>query len=206
MQVENTDNFNKRSEFLLAQIFNRQKIGGLHYGTLKQHYMISIVNYKVFDEHENFFSQYKYRDDFGNTLNGGQIIFFMELPKLPNKPIAELNEVELWGWFFLYANDKNKKQELKQVCNRLEGIKMAHEILAEVSKNPQEIEQFEAEMRAVSDQLSILEQAKNEGLAEGEHAKAIEVAREMLSDGFSVQQIVKFTKLSIEEIKKLSAN
>ncbi|GGC38596.1 hypothetical protein GCM10011386_33410 [Parapedobacter defluvii] len=34
------------------------------------------------------------------------------------------------------------------------------------------------------------------------HAEKLEIAREMIKDGFSIQQIVKFTKLSIEEVEE----
>jgi len=45
---------------------------------------------------------------------------------------------------------------------------------------------------------------KQEGRQEGKHEEAIAIAREMKADGIPIEQIVKFTKLSIEEIKKLS--
>ncbi len=38
---------------------------------------------------------------------------------------------------------------------------------------------------------------------EGEHNKAIEIAREMKKDGLPIGQIAKFTKLSLEEIERL---
>ena len=50
----------------------------------------------------------------------------------------------------------------------------------------------------------LLDQAKKEGRQEGKHEEAIAIAREMKADGIPIEQIVKFTKLSIEEIKKLS--
>ena len=39
---------------------------------------------------------------------------------------------------------------------------------------------------------------------EGKHEEAIAIAREMKADGIPIEQIAKFTKLSIEEIKRLS--
>ena len=42
-----------------------------------------------------------------------------------------------------------------------------------------------------------------EGLAEGKKKEAIEIAKEMLKESISDEQISKITKLSIEEIEKL---
>ncbi len=41
------------------------------------------------------------------------------------------------------------------------------------------------------------------GRKEGEHNKALDIAREMKKDGLPIEQIVKFTKLSAKEIEKL---
>jgi pentatricopeptide repeat protein len=45
----------------------------------------------------------------------------------------------------------------------------------------------------------LLDRAKKEG----KYEEAIAIAREMKADGVSIEQIAKFTKLSIEDIKKL---
>ena len=48
------------------------------------------------------------------------------------------------------------------------------------------------------------QEGKQEGRQEGEYAAAVAIAIEMKKDGIPIKQIVKFTKLSIEEIKRLS--
>jgi len=47
------------------------------------------------------------------------------------------------------------------------------------------------------------EQAMAEGLAEGEHKKALDIALKMKKEGFAIDQIAKFTDLSIKEIEQL---
>ncbi|EHQ26818.1 Rpn family recombination-promoting nuclease/putative transposase [Mucilaginibacter paludis] len=44
---------------------------------------------------------------------------------------------------------------------------------------------------------------REEGREEGEYRKSLAIAAEMKKDGFSVEQINKFTKLSVEEIERL---
>jgi len=48
-----------------------------------------------------------------------------------------------------------------------------------------------------------VETAEAEGIARGEHKRAVEMAREMLSDNAPVVKISKYTKLSVEEIEAL---
>ena len=48
------------------------------------------------------------------------------------------------------------------------------------------------------------QEGRQEGRQEGKHEEAIAIAREMKADGIPIEQIAKFTKLSIEEIKRLS--
>lgn len=43
------------------------------------------------------------------------------------------------------------------------------------------------------------------GLAEGEYKKAIKVAKTLKADGLSIEQIAKYTQLSIAEIEQLQA-
>ncbi len=40
-------------------------------------------------------------------------------------------------------------------------------------------------------------------ILEGKHKQALEIALEMKKDGLSIEKIIKFTKLSAEEIEKL---
>jgi len=48
-----------------------------------------------------------------------------------------------------------------------------------------------------------IEKGIEKGIVEGEHKKAVAIAREMKRESISAVQIAKFTGLSIEEIEKL---
>ena len=59
----------------------------------------------------------------------------------------------------------------------------------------------------VSDELTMKNAAKREGraegIAEGEHKKAVEVARKMIKNGINTEIIIECTNLSQEEIQIL---
>ena len=48
-----------------------------------------------------------------------------------------------------------------------------------------------------------IEEGRIEGIEEGSKQKAYEIAKSMLEENISIEAIVKFTKLSIEEIEQL---
>ncbi len=84
--------------------------------------------------------------------------------------------------------------------------------IGEVAKLKEEdLMSYEASLKRKMDTRSVLETARRAGLAEGkmaglvegEHKKAIETAIEMKKDGIPYARIIKYTKLTIEEIEKL---
>ena len=50
---------------------------------------------------------------------------------------------------------------------------------------------------------AVREQILDEGIEKGRHKEALEIASEMKKDQFSIEIIVKLTKLSIEEIEAI---
>ena len=57
--------------------------------------------------------------------------------------------------------------------------------------------EFDAEQRGYKEGVS-------DGISQGEHQAKIETAKNMLKDNLDIQTILKYTGLSIEEIKSLA--
>ena len=51
-----------------------------------------------------------------------------------------------------------------------------------------------------------IELAKEEGIEQGAKENSIEIAKKMLADNISIEQISKFTGVSIDELEKLKNN
>ena len=62
---------------------------------------------------------------------------------------------------------------------------------------------YDNSMKYKWDNQNVLDYAVATAKAEGEHKKALDIAREMKKDGLPIERISKFTKLSTEEIEKL---
>ena len=70
-----------------------------------------------------------------------------------------------------------------------------------------ERERYERREKANKDRVSALEKAENDGvekgIEQGEKKKAIEIAKNLLKMGLSIDQVVEASKLSVEEIKRI---
>ena len=73
--------------------------------------------------------------------------------------------------------------------------------IASLSK--EEREKYDESIKVYRDHLATLTYAEQKGRQEGKREEAIAIAREMKKEGIPVEQIARFTKLSIEEIEKL---
>ncbi len=69
-----------------------------------------------------------------------------------------------------------------------------------------ERERYERREKANKDRVSALEKAKSDGEEIGEKKKAIEIAKNLLKMGLSIDQVVEASKLSVEEIKRIIEN
>jgi len=62
---------------------------------------------------------------------------------------------------------------------------------------------YDSSLKYKWDNKNVVDYARQEGMEKGKREEAITIAREMKKDGLPIAQIVKFTKLSVEEIEKL---
>ncbi|TJY62599.1 hypothetical protein FAZ19_19190 [Sphingobacterium alkalisoli] len=140
-------------------------------------------------------------------------VFFMlknmsTLKKLPRK----LNSGVFQRFFQLASYAKLTKEErymydisLKRKWDA-EAVRQAQEEdrqALEVQRQALEEKQRALEEAHVLNLAQAKKEALAEGLAEGERKRAIESARTMKKDGLPLEQIIRFTELSAEEIEKL---
>lgn len=66
-----------------------------------------------------------------------------------------------------------------------------------------ELREYEDSLKAFRDLRNTLDNAKQEGRAEGEKDKAIEIAKNLLEMGMPIDAIMKATGLSSEEVRNI---
>ena len=122
----------------------------------------------------------------------------LELPKIPETP-----DVYLWNWLrFLRAKTK---EEIDMVANASPAIQKATATLMKLSKDERARLLHEYEVKARRDEISMLDDAREEGLAKGMEKGKLETARAMFMEGDSLEKIARVTGISQKTLKaKLS--
>ncbi len=166
---------------------------------LKAVYTIAILDF-VFDSDTNDVIKFRYdvklKDiDTNKVFNDKLTFIYLEMPKF-NKSVDEL-ETRFDKWLYVLRN-----------LNKLERIpdKLRERIFdklfetAEIAKFTQEqVRSYEDSLKYYRDLKNSLDTARDEGTIEGK----IEVAKNLLSSGVSIDLIINSTGLSEDQIKKL---
>jgi predicted transposase/invertase (TIGR01784 family) len=133
-------------------------------------------------------------------------IIFVELSKLKRvmrKPAAEMTEAEMWAVFLAYANKIKYWALVKDIIAAKEEIRMAYDILTNISRDENERARFRARRKFQMD----IEHGKlishDEGMREGKLEGMREAAKNMLTIGFSIDQITQVTGLTPKQIESV---
>jgi predicted transposase/invertase (TIGR01784 family) len=219
MQLSGGKSFKKRSQFIVSKAYSSQEISGEDYKALKKCYLICIINFELFNKSKGLVTNYRFRDKYGAELTDDETIIFVQLPEADealNKPVEAMTAQEMWAIFFRYMSDKDKRDKLKAIIERKEGIKMAANVLYEISQDEKTRIQYENELIADLDSRSWISDAWEEGMEAGmekgiekgmetgiEKGKE-EMARNLIANGISPDIIAKSAGLPLERIQKLT--
>jgi predicted transposase/invertase (TIGR01784 family) len=111
-----------------------------------------------------------------------------------------MTAAEMWAIFLAYANKSAHRALVKKIIAAREEIRMAYEVLTGISRDEDERARFRARRKFQMDmehnRLALLEQGKREGM--------LEAAKNMLTDGLSPEQIIRYTGLTPKQVEKLN--
>ena len=120
--------------------------------------------------------------------------------------------MELVAAYLKYAADEDKAGYTSELLEYGEGvIDMAENIFRDVTlderawveKRSRELAEHTRATEMHQAREEALEQGRNEGIAQGEVSKALEMAKAMKNDNEPIEKIVRYTGLSAEAIGKL---
>lgn len=200
MQLFNPYHMEKRTLFYWSEMYYHQIPKGHNYNTLKKCVTINILDFTLLNN-DRYHSTFHLREDHtGIPLSDDIEIHIIELAKLDEHSV-QLEEGGLVNWLlFLKGVDKSNWEVL--VMNE-PMLKKAMDTLEFLSQDAAARMEYEARMKALSDEKSRIEGARLEGEARGQRQKAEEMARELLALGVDISVISKASKLSEEEIRSL---
>ncbi|BFD47305.1 MAG: Rpn family recombination-promoting nuclease/putative transposase [Wolbachia endosymbiont of Sergentomyia squamirostris] len=200
MQVARTSGFEKRAQFYASKAYSSQAGVGDQYQNLKEVIFIAITDFILFPNKSAYKSDHVILDKktFEHDLKDFSFTF-IELPKFPKTKEDQLeNIVEKWCYFFKYASETSEK-DLRKIVGSDVIIGKAYDELVGYNWTEEEQAMYEWTKKNEDDNVSCLKQSRMEGKIEGK----IEVAKNLLKAGISVDLIAESTGLPIDEIEKL---
>ena len=212
MQLFNPYHMEKRTLFYWSEMYFHQIKKGENYNLLKKCVTINILNYSCLDN-ERYHNVFHLREDHtGISLTDDIEIHVMELTKLEQHPIP-LEKGGLVNWLLFLKGIDISNWEVLAMNEPM--LKKAMDTLEFLSHDAATRMAYDARMKALSDEKSMIEGARAEGTAkgrleglregkkEGLREGKQEMARELLALGVDMSAIVKASGLSEEEIRKL---
>ena len=194
IQVKNEYNIVKRSLYYWGKLYTNQLKNKGKYKELERTVCINILDFKCIDN-LRYHNVFRLKEvDTNEELTDTMEIHFIELPKL-DTDMEIKNILEAWLQFI--------KQPEKNLELDIAEIKEAKIELCKLSSNEKEREMYFMREQSLIQKESALDGAKQEGKVEGQNEKAIEIAKNLLSIGLSVEQIQVASGLDIDTIKTM---
>lgn len=208
VQQLNQYNMTKRTLFYWAKLYAENFKVKSDYRQLTKTITINILGFSLVGK-ESFHSSYHvYEDETKERLSDDLEIHFIELSKFKEEQKDLQNPLHRWLLFLMEDGKSKTLEEIVMIDNL---IKEAEEKLERLGADPKTRQLYEAREKQIRDELNRLngakaegkEEGKKEGKKEGKHESQLEIARELLLDGMSVEKVAKMTRLSKDEVEKL---
>jgi predicted transposase/invertase (TIGR01784 family) len=184
----------KRSMYYLSKMYEEQLGEGDDYSKLGRTVCINILNFKYLKT-ENFHTGYRLKEMKTNEeLTDIIEMHFIEIPKLEENS-DEKDLLVAWTEF-LKDPESEKVRSLEMT---VEEIRRAKDQLIIMSNDAEQREIYDMRAKILKDKVSALNKAKDEGRVE----ERVDIAKEMLKDGEPIEKIVKYSKLSENEVLEL---
>jgi predicted transposase/invertase (TIGR01784 family) len=217
-------NLKDRAVYYLCDLHASQKGRGTAYSKLMRSYQIMFCGFTVFPNQENFLDRYNFRNKDGVPLSDAVGIVFVELSKLGAimaKPVEEMTGAEMWSVFFGHANEPKYRDILHRLIETKEEIKVASELLINISKDEIERAHYRSRkmylmdeehkaavrrdaMEALQNKMEALQNEKD--TLQNEIIKnKIKMAKKLLNIRLSVDDVMEATELTRSEVEALLA-
>ena len=204
VQLNDLHNMDKRTLYYWGREYTKGIGKGDDYMDLPKVININIVNFdqiKLDDFHTCF---HLWEDDHKDYLLSDVLeIHFInmikyKMYKIRSKENRSEDASPLVRWLTFLDKDSSE-DELEEVIQMDAAISRANDRLNFVSQDQKFLRAYEIREKALHDQTAIV----NTATAKGEYKKAVEVAKNALAEGSSIEFISRITGLNIETIKGL---
>ncbi len=215
MQVKDYHNIDKRSMAYVTKLYSDQLEVGDEYKKPLKTISINILNFNYFKrntyhsigrmkfekiEKEKYVDMgYEEEDEY---VNEDIEVHYIELPKFKEKNPGVNSKLEQWLWLIC---GEGEKAEMAKKENQ--EVKKASDVLQKMSLSEQERWLYDSRKFREWDERSLREyetnEARQEGVQQGERKAKLEDAKKMLDKKIDIETIMEITGLTREEITKL---
>ncbi|MDR0288176.1 MAG: Rpn family recombination-promoting nuclease/putative transposase [Clostridiales bacterium] len=209
----------ERSIFYQSKMVTEQILSGQDYSIIKRVVSIVITDYELIPGDDDYIHQFRYRTKDGREFTDLTEINTLELCKLP----ANADNSEHWYWMEFIKTDRG--DVLDMLAEKNPKIKKAAGVLKELSADERNRMLFDEQEKIRRDIVSMMGGAKREGIIEGikegtikglkegeikgrkegEIKAKTEVAKNLLKLNLPIEEIIKCTGLTLEEVENLTA-
>lgn len=205
MQVLNVQSFGKRVFYNAAKTYAFQLQAAQGYRLLKPVIALTITDFAMFDNSEEYISRFVYKEvdkNFTYPENDLDLVF-VELPKFTK----ELEELETLAdkWIYFMKNARSLTS-VPETMDRIPEIHQAFDIANQARLTREELEDLDRREQFIYDQQGAIIKAVQEGIEqgreEGKREEKLAIARQLLSqlDNATISQV---TGLSVEDVQNL---
>ena len=208
MQVKKYEYMPYRLTYYSGSFYSNQLKAGENYTKLKNVISICICDYS-FLSNDEYVTPFELIETIHRKyiLKNGQKFVFVELPKFrkyEQKGLINIDD-KLTQWLLFIDGKSTKGVEIAMEKNKY--IKKANET-RDYLFGDEEFRRIialrkKSELDYNSSMEESLQKGIEQGIEQGSHEGKIQIAKEMLKDGFSIEKISKITKLDISEIGKI---
>ena len=210
IQITDEADYDKRALYYWAKLYTEQLQVAQDYSTLNKAIGIHILNFTSIPDVQ------KYHNVFHIVEKDSGVLYFkdlelhtIELNKFTNNPNEQLpdilkkvkNSLDIWI-AFLTRNDLLNKDNLPIELNN-DTLKKALNVLDVMNFTKEERDAYEDHLKWLRIEANTLKKHEAQAEARGKAKEKIAMAKEMLIDGEPIEKIIKYTKLTKEQIENL---
>lgn len=210
IEIQLADNKDTAERFLFywSRIYGGQLVKGDDYGKLNKVIGIIIIDYNLekTKEVENLSTKWKVKEvSTGKEMELTDVLelYIIEIPKA-REILRKEPKNELAQWV-MFLNDPNES-EVSRIMKDNNEIKEAMSELEKISKDKELRRVAELREKAIRDEKNGLRHAREEGIKEGIDRGIEQVAKKMMELNMPIQDIIKATDLTEEQILNIKKN
>jgi predicted transposase/invertase (TIGR01784 family) len=207
VQLKDLHNMEKRTLLYWAREYAESISAGVDYVDLPKVITINIVNYDNI-KLDRFHTTFHIREDTEREYVLTEVleIHFLNMVKFRRMDSRDIKNDALCRWL-TYFDEKTPENELMEVIKMDTAIQKANERLNFVTQDKDFLRNYHMRLMEESDRITeintAIERGMEKGMEKGGIAKSIDIAKNAMSEGLSMDIIQRITGLKAEDIISL---